>query len=302
MMGDLPPLQWLVTFRAVMEAGSFAGAADLLGLTPSAISHQMRALEGRLGKDLFLRERRTVVPTEDALAYSAAIGESFAQLVSATARVAAGAGVRRLMVHCSPSFATLWLTPRLGLFLKSHPAIDVMLLASHEPARLGQDGTVIDVQYNRPVPEDCEAVALGEETILPLATPRYAAEHDLSVPADIGRVPLIHSLRCAAKWDQWAARYAPMVRLNSRGCQFDRAHLALAAARDGLGLVLESSLQARDLLLSGALVAPFGPHGIHVVAHRMVYRRADAADPDIAAFVTWVQRTLMTERSWETMA
>jgi Bacterial regulatory helix-turn-helix protein, lysR family len=48
MIGGLPPLQWLVTFRAVMEAGNFARAAEHLSLTPSAVSHQMRALESQI--------------------------------------------------------------------------------------------------------------------------------------------------------------------------------------------------------------------------------------------------------------
>lgn len=296
MIGSMPPLQWLLTFRSVMEAGSFAGAAKLLNLTPSAISHQMRALEGMLGRPLFLREKRTVVPTEEALTYSAAIGESFARLVTATSRVASGAGVRRLPIHCSPSFATLWLMPRLGAFLREHPAIDVALFASHEPARLGQDGTLIDIQYARPVPETCEAVPLGEEVIVPLASPAFIAEHGLAGPEDISRVPLIHSLRCVVPWDHWSARHAPQVPLNPRGLQFDRAHLALAAATDGLGLALESTLQAGGHLRRGDLVMPFGPRGIAVVAHRLLYRREDRANPEITAFVDWVRRTLEQER------
>ncbi|MGL4812042.1 MAG: helix-turn-helix domain-containing protein, partial [Beijerinckiaceae bacterium] len=55
-----------MTFRAVMEAGSFARAAELLHLTPSAVSHQMRALETRLGRTLFIRRNRSVFPNEDA--------------------------------------------------------------------------------------------------------------------------------------------------------------------------------------------------------------------------------------------
>ena len=289
----MPPLQWLQTFRAVMEAGSFAGAAKLLNLTPSAISHQMRALEGMLGRQLFLRVRRSVVPTEEALTYSASIGESFARLMTATIRVASGAGVRRLPIHASPSFATLWLMPRLGQFLREHPSIDVALFASHEPARLGQDGILIDIQYARPVPEDCEAVALGEELIVPLASPGFQAAHGLEAPGDIARLPLIQSLRCVVPWDQWAARYAPFVPLSPRGLQFDRAHLALAAAVDGLGLALESTLQARDLLAAGALVMPFGARGISVVAHRLIYRRAESANPEIQAFVEWLMREIV---------
>jgi len=296
MIGELPPLQWLLTFRAVMEAGSFVGAARLLNLTPSAISHQMRALEGMLERPLFLRVKRTVIPTEDALTYSASIAESFARLVTATSRVTSGAGVRRLPIHASPSFATLWLVPRLGQFLRAHPAIDIALYASHEPARLGQDGILVDIQYARPVPESCEAVPLVEELIVPLASGGFVAEHRLTSPADIARVPLIHSLRCVVPWDQWSARHARLVPLNPRGLQFDRAHHALAAATDGLGLALESTLQAGDYLRGGALTMPFGPLGIPAVAHRLLYRREDRANPEIIAFVDWITGMLAEER------
>lgn len=292
MIADLPPLQWLVTFRAVMEAGNFAGAARLLGLTPSAISHQMRALEHNLGRPLFLRRNRTVIPTEDAMLYSASIGESFARLVTATQRVAASPGVRRLTVHCSPSFATLWLQPRLHRFLEQNPAVDISLFVSHEPARLGDDGILIDIQYARPVPEHCVSAPLGRELIVPMASPRFIAEHALAGPDDIARVPLIHSLRSIVSWEQWAARYAPAVPLNPRGHQFDRAYFALACAADGLGLVLESTLQAQDLLRRGALVMPLGDMGWPVVAHRIVHRREDEANPDVQAFVEWVTHSV----------
>lgn len=296
MIGGLPPLQWLHTFRAVMEAGSFAGAAKLLNLTPSAISHQMRALEGMLGRPLFLRVKRTVVPTEEALTYSASIGESFARLVTATSRVASGIGVRRLPIHASPSLATCWLAPRLGEFLREHPTIDIALFAGHEPARLGQDGILVDIQYARPVPEDCEAVSLGEELIVPLASPAFIARHQLAAPSDIGRVPLIHSVRCVVQWDQWSARYAPLVPLNPRGPHFDRGHLAIAAAVDGLGLALESMIHARDLLQRGDLALPLGPVGIAAVAHRLLYRREDRDNPEITAFVNWIVRVMDDDR------
>jgi LysR family transcriptional regulator, glycine cleavage system transcriptional activator len=289
MMGDLPPLQWLATFRAVMEAGSFAGAAVLLNLTPSAISHQMRALEGNLGRPLFIRRNRTVVPTEDAILYAESIRESFARLVTATHRVTAGQGMRRLPIHCSPSFATLWLVPRLRSFISQHPGIDIALFASHEPSRLADDGILLDIQYGRPVPEQCVFIPLVNETILPMTSPDFARQHNLANPdSAVSSVPLIHSLRCLVSWEQWAARHTPAALLNPRGLQFDRAHLALAAAADGLGLVLESTFQAQSFLRAGTLVPAFGGLGLPLVAHRIVYRRQDQSHPEITAFVAWV--------------
>lgn len=295
MLNSMPPLQWLATFQAVIETGSFAGAAKRLALTPSAISHQMRALEGMLGQRLFLRDKRQVTPTEEALAYATTIAESFARLISATNRLATGAGARRLPIHCSPSFATLWLVPRLKDFMREHPDIDIALFASHEPARLGQDGILIDIQYARPVPETCEAIVLAEETIVPMASPAFVAEHHVGAIADIGRVPLLHSLRCVVQWPQWSARYAPGLTLNPRGFQFDRAHLALASAADGLGIVLESTLQANAFLGQRRLVLPFGEVGFPVVAHRLVYRREDDGNPELLAFLDWITRALSSE-------
>jgi LysR family transcriptional regulator, glycine cleavage system transcriptional activator len=288
----MPPLQWLLTFKTVMEEGSFASAARRLNLTPSAISHQMRALEHRLGQNLFLRDRRIVTPTEEAITYAASISESFARLATATNRLVSSGASRRLPIHCSPSFATLWLTPRLGGFLASHPAIDITLFASHEPARLGQDGILVDIQYARSVPEHCDAIALGEELVAPFASPEFVQRYRLNEPGDVARIPLIHSLRSVVPWEQWAARHAPGTSLNPRNLQFDRAHLALAAAADGLGIVLESTLQAHGYLRRGDLVMPFGRLGITVVAHRVVYRREDRENPDIAAFIGWITQTI----------
>ena len=288
MIAGLPPLQWLVTFRAVMEAGSFVGAARLLNLTPSAISHQMRALEGRLGRSLFLRARRTIIPNEEALAYNASISESFAQIVAATSRVVSGAGVRRLHIHSSPSFATLWLMPRLGAFMRQNRDIDVSLFASYEPAKLGEDGFLIDIQYARSVPDACEGIILADELLVPLASPAFVAEYGLNRFSDISRVPLIHSTRSVVQWEQWLARYAPGIAPGARSVQSDRSYLAVAAAVDGLGLALESSLHAGDYLRLGKLVMPFGPVGIPVVAHRLVYRREDRANQDVTAFTNWL--------------
>jgi LysR family transcriptional regulator, glycine cleavage system transcriptional activator len=288
----MPPLQWLLTFKTVMEEGSFAGAARRLNLTPSAISHQMRALEHRLGQNLFLRDRRIVTPTEEAMTYAASISESFAHLASATGRLMASGAARRLPIHCSPSFATLWLSPRLGQFLARHPAIDITLFASHEPARLGQDGILIDIQYARPVPENCVSVPLGEELVVPLASPALVQRVRLNGVSDLAHIPLIHSVRSVVPWEQWSARYAPRTPLNPRGLQFDRAHLALAAASDGLGIVLESTLQAHGHLRRGDLVMPFGRLGISVLAHRLVYRRENRGNPEIEAFVSWFQQAV----------
>ena len=291
----LPPLKLLVTFRAVIDHGNFASAARALNLTTSAVSHQMRALEDYLKRPLFTRQKRTVEPTPEALSYNAALLESFAQIASATRRVASRGNRGRLTLHSSPSFATLWLMPRIGEFIHDHPEIDVTLSSGNEPMRLGDDGFMIDIQHARPVPEACEGIVLAEEVMVPMASPAFVKQYRVKNPIDIERVPIIFSIRCQVQWNQWIDQYAAHVPLPTSGMIFDRSYLSIAAAMDGLGLVLDSTLLADHALRTGALVMPFGPIGLNVISHRLVYRRADRHDPFIMSFIEWITKKLASE-------
>jgi LysR family glycine cleavage system transcriptional activator len=105
--------------------------------------------------------------------------------------------VRRLAIHASPSFATLWLMPRLKAFIRAHPEVDVTLSSSNEPVRVGREGFDIDIQHARPVPDDCEGVLIAEELVVPLASPGlHGGAARSPARSDIARVPVIHSLRC----------------------------------------------------------------------------------------------------------
>lgn len=291
-LGALPPLRGLVAFQAVMDAGSFVGAAAHLNISPSAVSHQIRLLESILQKPLFERRNRRVYPTEMAVAYHKAIADGFGRIATATRKLTTAPADIRLTIHSAPSFATNWLMPRLPSFIRRYPELDVTLSSGISPVRMGPDGFLIDIQHMSRVPEACDAIDLAEELIVPLASPAFISSNALNAPEAIAGVRLIHSLRCPARWEQWIARYAENVPYSPRGMQFDRSFLALTAAADSLGLALESTLLAGDLIKSGRLVMVFGATGIKAVAHRLVYRREDRKEPHIRAFVDWIMGQL----------
>jgi len=286
-MRDLPPLRALVTFRAVMETGSFARAAEVLSITPSAVSHQVRMLEQSLKKPLFVRRNRAVYPTQAALGYQAVISESFDRIASASRILGSERSETRFMIHCAPSFATSFLMPRLPTFIARFSELDVTLSSGIGEVRLGPEGFQVDIQHMTTPPDDCESVDLAVESYVPLASPSFCASHAPLTPHGVTRVPLIHSLRCPVDWKQWIRHHGEGLP-PTRGMQFDRSYLALAAAADGLGLALESTLLASDLIDSGRLVLPFGPRGLTAHAHRLVYRRSERADTHIRAFTEWI--------------
>lgn len=291
-MDGLPPLAALAAFRAVMAAGSFVGAARDLGLTPSAVSHRIRTLEDHLGLPLFERRNRAAIPTEAARTYAAALAEGFARMAAATRRLREEGRVTRLAVHAAPSFAARVLMPRLSGFIERHPDVAVTLSSTPDAVGLDDGRFDVDVQYGRPVPEGSVAVDLPGERVVPMAAPSFLARWHVETPEDLARVPLIRSVRCLVPWEAWFAARGLAIRPDARAMAFDRSYLALAAARDGLGLALESTLLARDALANGELALPFGLDGPEIVGHRIVVPRDLADAPKVRAFTAWLVASL----------
>jgi LysR family transcriptional regulator, glycine cleavage system transcriptional activator len=285
----LPPLRSLEAFRAVMRHGGFNAAAGTLGITPAAVSHRIRELERVIGAPLFERRNRMAIPTDQAQRYFEAIQEGFQRLEAATRMVSLPSGTDILTLHCSPSFAAQWLMPRLKRFIRQHPEIVVRLSSTPDAARLGDDVHDVDIQYARPVPEGCEALVLKEEFIVPLSAPDTIRGENLrpaTTPFD--EFTLLHSVRNVVQWQDWFAQFAAQKPVPARNMHFDRSFMAIAAASDGLGLCLESTLIAERELAEGRLVMPFGALGIKAGAHRLVWRRRIETPRKVIAFRDWI--------------
>ncbi len=293
-MGPLPPMRTLEAFIAVIRHDGFSAAAEALSLTPSAISHRIRELERHLGVRLFERRNRTVVATGAALRYHEALCGGIERIAAATRVIAEHRGGEVLSLHCTPTFAAQWLMPRLKDFITLHPELDVRLASTPDAAIL-EDGLFdLDIQYARPVPPGCDSIALATESVVPLCAPEIAAK--LSGVEDLGRQPLLHSVRNLVQWDRWFAEQGMSSAVPSRGMHFDRSFMAIAAAVDGLGVCLESTLMAQREIASGRLVQPFGPNGVRVIGHRLVWNARAGQRRKIDAFRIWISEALALTR------
>src|SRR5471030_2397331 len=129
----LPPLKALLAFEAASRHGSFAQGAEELGVTPSAVSHQIQQLEGFLGVPLFQRQAGRAILTNAGSTYAREIEHALAVIAEATTRVAPQSQSGHLVIAASPSFAAKWLQPRLPDFLRANPDVRVRLstMTSH---------------------------------------------------------------------------------------------------------------------------------------------------------------------------
>ncbi|WP_259460630.1 transcriptional regulator GcvA [Paraburkholderia sp. BL23I1N1] len=278
-------------FEAAARLSSFALAADELFVTPSAVSHQIKLLEEQLSIRLFHRLHRTVILTDSGRQYAEEITAAFARIDSATREIGRAAKSDILTIHCTPSFATQWLMPRIARFSAAHPDIDVRLNASSEAVNLISEAVDIDIRYGprKLQPAGTMVLELPSETIVPLCSPALmTGEHPLRSVADLQHHALIHSEGCLVGWRDWMRLYRKTRLDIGRGPRFDRSFMAISAAVDGLGVCLESLLLAQRELETGRLVAPFGLEGLPVHGYTLNLLKSRAELPKLHSFQDWL--------------
>lgn len=284
------PLSVLRAFEAAGRTGSFRAAALELHLTPSAVSHAVRKLEDALGTGLFERDGRAMRLTAEGEALMRHVGRAFEELRRGM-EIVSTRGPRLLRLHCAPSFAAQWLTPRLVRFLREFPGIEVRLAASTDYTRFVLDEFDADIVYGRPRQEGIMVVPLGEETVTPLCMPELAQV--IRAPSDLLSHVLIESDNKQVRWPDWFARNG-LAPPPPRGSRFDRSFLAIAAARDGLGVALESTRLAEREIASGQLVAPLSGRAedVRYVGHHLVFPRGARQRHSLRLFAGWLTAEL----------
>lgn len=287
-MATVPPVANLLAFEAVARRRSFAHAAAELHLTPSAISHQISRLEDQLGVRLFERSAQGVRLSAAGERYLSRISGALAAIVAASDDLQQGAN-NSLYVHSSPSFASLWLVPRLRAFSQACPEIALNLSAAptHSDFTLGQAD--LDIRYGAPRWPDLVVEPLFEERIVPLASPAFIREHRLKRPEQLADLPLIQSNVSVVQWSDWFKAVTDRRAPERFAVRFDRAQMSLDAAAQGLGIALESSTIAGRHLAEGRLRPVFGlDKAVRVKAHFAVYPARHARRRPVEAFLAWL--------------
>lgn len=290
-MRRIPSFPALRAFEAAGRLGSFARASEELCLTPSAVSHQIRALERHLGRALFRRENRQANLTPDGERLLDGLSRAFDGIEAACAELMPTAAAS-LSVHCTPSFAATWLSPRLPGFVEANPGTAIRLSSRAEPLDLMRHPEIdVLIAYGRPPSGPGLAVeSLGPEEIAALCRPELDREAGALTPEVIGRLTWLESSFSPVRWADWFAHNGLSAPRTRGGPAFDRGSLVISAAVQGLGVALESLRFARDEVEAGALVRLGGARyaGIRRDLHFLCWRARDGAAPRIRRFREWI--------------
>jgi len=298
-MRRIPNFVLLRAFEAAARLESFSLAAAELSLTPSAISHQIKELEGFFGKALFKRLHRRVELTPE----GRRLAEGLTRVLDALEATCADVGLvpagQVLSLYCAPSLAVKWLGPRLPAFAKAHPDITVRLTSGAEPMDLTRARELdIAISYGSAVERPgVDVMPLGAETTVPLCAPSLLA--DRRAPRDIlNDATLIESQLNRVTWRDWYALNGLTPSARPRQ-SFDRAALSIAAACDGMGIALESTRLAERELARGELVE-FGAGTFQRITretHFLSLRQSEREVPKVQKFATWLLAQLQTTES-----
>lgn len=280
----LPPLSALRVFEVAARHPNFSAAAGELHVTPGAVSRQVTALESRLGVALFVREARCNRLTGAGVQLADRLRVAFGLLRDAVRGVAQEQ--QRVVVTALPSFAALWLLPRLPGFGERHPGIDIDLRPSREIVALERGGIDLAIRYGRGRWPGTEARRLLDEQLFPVCTPALARRHRPRSLDDLLAMPLIHD--SDFPWAQLFERHGVAAPKRLPGIAVDDSSIALQAAERGQGVLLARSVLVADALAAGRLKRLLRVSVASDYAYFLAWPRQRVLSPAAAAFRDWL--------------
>ncbi|WP_207883301.1 transcriptional regulator GcvA [Pseudomonas sp. 30_B] len=297
MSRPFPGIRSLRTFEAAGRHLNFTRAAEEVGLTPAAVSHQIKELEDQLGLTLFTRTSRSIQLTPGGALLLEAAAESLDLLRRATVRARRlSRSAEQLRVSLTARFATHWLLPRLPAFRALHPGLKLSFDVSDELRDFAVDDIDLAIRFGSGHYPGLRAERLFDTLIVPVCCPSLLTEGpSLREPRDL----LAHTLcfvDCeteGAPWPDWARwmTTAGVEDFDASNCVAfdDTSHVVQAVLEGGAVGLADRALVSRELE-QGLLVQPF-ELGVPVAenyAYNLVYPQASADDPRVIAFRDWI--------------
>ena len=294
----LPSVTCLRAFAAVAELQNFTRAAEALGLTQTAVSHQIAQLEAFVGQPVFVRGRSGAVltPLGRALLPSVEGGLALLRDGFAAARRESAAG--RLVIQTTPEFGSQWLAPRLERFLRAHPDITVSLSMDYRRADLRAGEADLAVWLGGGGP-DLDGQRLGLEEEFAVCAPDLAKR--LPARQAFCAAPLLRyrgGRHTVLDWERWLVQiYGEKIteeakiacHLSDRSvAEFDSFSEMLDACRDGRGFALVRSSLVADDLAAGRLERPVEEATVSDLHHHIVVDRSARGRPEVRAFQDWI--------------
>lgn len=292
MRRGVPSLGALQAFEATARHENFSKAADELSQTHGAVCKKVNELEQDLGVALFHRVRQRLVLTPAGAEYARRIRVHLDQIRRDTLELVHAERAPQLEVAVGVTFGAQWLVPRLDEFHREHPDIQLHLLGRDQPNFFQDsnfDATIYSGTHLWTGMDGC--VLIGDDELLPVASPRHAVPGRMLDLSEIVERPWISIRDIVGAWTDWTESLAGReVARQAATHHYNMFIMAINAAVAGQGVtLLPRSLIERELA-TGTLVIVH-PHAIpnpHTMYFAFPEQRRHWAP--VQRFGEWVQR------------
>jgi LysR family transcriptional regulator, glycine cleavage system transcriptional activator len=248
---SIPSLTALRAFAATADLRSFSQAARVLNVTHAAVAQQVRALEDQLGRPLVQREGRGVSLTTDGEQLAEALGEGFGAIQRGLEALRAGEADRPVRVSLTATFAAQWLMPRMKDFWRGHPDIGLSLHPDNRVVDLHRERMDLAIRYGNGDWPGVEAAYLTSARMVIAGAPSLIGDRTELTLAEMAEMDWILS-RTWPEQDAYLRQLGLDPEALSR-TDINSEELAIAGARQGLGLVIESVALIQSDVAEGRL-------------------------------------------------
>lgn len=295
LLDSLPPFRALNVFDAVAQRSNITRAADDLGVTPAAVSQQIKSLEDHLGIDLFVRHKNGVTLTELGRDYLPFVRDAFARLRLGGRHLNRAKEANVLTISATPSIATKCLSPMLLSWMEEYPDVSVRLDARQDDVDFSHSSADFRICFGPQPVEGLVCHELLTDYVTPVCSPSLIpGPHPIENPSAICEHGLIH-IEWAAEganlpsWDSWLEAAGVSDERQRPGAHFNIAAMGIEAAIQGAGVALGQGLFIQTELRSGLLVRlselslPLGK------PYYLVYPEKLRDTPKAQMFIDWLR-------------
>jgi len=284
----LPSLKFLKTFQVAAKLQSFKAAAEELFVTPSAVSHQIKALEEQLGLALFERGVRTLTLTDAGTHYLEHINDIFSKLESVTEQLQERYGRTIIRLNVPSFFANEMLLPRLASFSQAREETDIRIETTFSAPKTHPPEADLSIVVGSGPWEGLTVHPLFPQSFIAACSPAFLLENPISSYDDLnGKTLLLHEERREA-WERWAAGLGIEPIKPNRLVRLDTMSAVVLAAEQGVGVALVPSRLSADRFAAGGLVKLFDAELATNESYVLLQRPEDGEREDLQELTQWI--------------
>ena len=293
-MRRLPPFSAMRAFEAAARHLSFTDAAKELGISQSAISHQVRQLEEFLDTSLFVRRPRRLELTRAGGFYLESLSGLMDGLEEATRSVSDEAG-GALRVRATPTFAARWLTPRMDRFTARH-GVSLIISTGLPPTDFSRGEHDVEIHWGAAPVEGVVVEPFMSTPKIAVCAPEKAERLRRTGPAGLKEETLLRD-ETDDCWEEWLASAGIEGVDHTKGPAFAYCDLAITAAERGQGVALSYKALVEDDLAAGRIEQVFPQQTQDKVIYSVAYPKSRRFSRKIVDFRDWVFEEMAAEES-----